>query len=131
MTKPAKEAPVAVEATTIVVLDLAEGTTLTRKLARGQGSVIRESEVHTYQEILAIAQEFVDILQFGTTFKLVEFLATQYVTAAQRMAEEHVEELMIRRAVAGLIETEEEEALSKIGCKQHVVVMLHVQWEKL
>ena len=89
VTKPAKEAPVAVEATTIVVLDLAEGTTLTRKLARGQGFVIRESEVHTYQEILAIAQEFADILQFGTTFKLVEFLATQQVAIAQRMAEEH------------------------------------------
>ena len=92
-----------------------EGMTLIGTLERGKGSLIQEREVLSYREIPAVMHKFTTILHLGTTFKLVEFLAMQQVVEARDLAEEHTERQMIQYAIAGLIELEEENALSKIG----------------
>ena len=58
-----------------------------------------ESEVLAYPDIPDTAHEFDALLQFGTTFELMEFLATQQIKVSQRMAEEHTEQQMIERVV--------------------------------
>ena len=53
-----------------------------------------------YPEMPAIdCHGFVSLLQFGTTFELMEFLALQQIEVSQRMVEDHVETQMIERAL--------------------------------
>ena len=51
-----------VEGSTTIVSDTTKGTTLTRKLEQGKGSLISEDEVLAYIEISAVAHEFAAVL---------------------------------------------------------------------
>ena len=73
-----------------------------------------------FPEMLVVAHEFVALLKFGASFEIMEFLATQQVKVSQCMAEEHAERQMIERVLTGMVEREEERALSKIGWMQNV-----------
>ena len=55
----------------------------------GKGVFTADSEVLKYPDIPDTAHEFGALLQFGTTFELMEFLAMQQIKVSQRMAEEH------------------------------------------
>ena len=44
-----------------------------------------------YPEIPDVANEFAARLQFGTSFKVMEFLAGQHIKLSQHMVEEHTE----------------------------------------
>ena len=55
---------------------------------RGKEVLTTESEVLTYLNIPDTAHEFNVLLQYGTTYELMEFLATQQIKVSQRMAEE-------------------------------------------
>ena len=58
----------------------------------GKGVLTAESEVLEYPDIPDTAHDFRTLLQFGTTSKLMEFLATQQIKVSQRMAEGHAEQ---------------------------------------
>ena len=74
-----------------------------------------ESEVLKYADIPDMTHEFGALLQFGTTYELMEFLATQQIKVSQRMAEEHAEQQMIERALPRTAESDYEGPLPKIG----------------
>ena len=79
---------------------------------------ITEDEGMGYKDLPVEAYEFSALLQLGTTYELMEFLARAQVVAATRMADEHVECKMIQRALAGELEPQEDRALQKIGRKK-------------
>ena len=81
-----------------------------------------ESEVLAYPDIPDTAHEFGALLQFGTSYKLMEFLATQQIKVSQRMVEEHEEQQMIERALTRTAESEDEEPLAKVGRKRNAGV---------
>ena len=51
-----------------------ENVAFTSNTIRGKGTLIPDNEVMAYPEILYVAHEFVARLEFGTTFKVMEFL---------------------------------------------------------
>ena len=81
-----------------------------------------KSEVLAYPNILDMAHEFGALLQFGTTYKLMEFLVTQQIKVSQRMTEEHAEQQMMERALTHTAESEDEEPLAKVGRKRNAGV---------
>ena len=70
---------------------------------RGKCILTPDNVVMAYPEMPAVAHEFTVMLQFGTSFEIMEFLATQQIKVLQRMVEEHKERQMIERALAGMI----------------------------
>ena len=81
-----------------------------------------ESEVLKYPDILDTTHEFGALLQFGTTYELMEFLATQQIKVSQRMAEEHEEEQMIERALTRTVESDDEGLLARVGLQRNAGV---------
>ena len=61
---------------------------ITVQSQQGKGVLAVESEVLTYPDIPDTTHEFSALLQYGTTYELMEFLATQQIKVSQRMAEE-------------------------------------------
>ena len=80
---------------------------------RGKSVLTAQSEVLAYPDIPDTAHEFGALLQFNTTYELMEFLATQQIKVSQRMAEEHEEQQMIERALTHREESEDEEPLAR------------------
>ena len=76
-------------------------------------------EVLSYLDIPDTTHEFGALLQFDTTFKLMEFLATQQIKVSQRMADEHTERQMIQRALTQTVESDEEGPLARVGRKRN------------
>ena len=72
-------------------------------------------EVLKYPNILDTAHELGALLQFGTTYELMEFLATQQINVSQRMAKEHAEQQMIERALTRTAESDDEGPLARVG----------------
>ena len=69
-----------------------------------------------------MAHEFGILLQFGTTYELMEFLMTQQIKVSQRMAKENVEQQMIEHALTRTVESEDEGQLAKVGKQRNVGV---------
>ena len=86
---------------------------------RGKGVLTMESEVLAYPDIPDTAHEFGALLQFGTTYELMEFLATQQIKVSQRMVEEHEEQQMIEWAVTRRTENNDEEPVANVGRKRN------------
>mgnify|MGYP006889217529 FL=1 len=87
------------------------------KIEHGQTKQISE-EVLGYKDLPVEAYQFSALLQLGTTYELMAFLARAQVAATTRMAEEHEETKMIQRALTGELEPHEDRALQKIGRKK-------------
>ena len=64
------------------------------------------------------AYEFNALLRHDITYELIEFLTRIKVATAARMGEEHEDNKMVQRALAGKLEPEENRALQKIGRKK-------------
>ena len=79
-------------------------------------------EVLRYPDIPDIAHEFGALLQFGTTYELMEFLATQLIKVSQWMAEEHAEQQMIERASTQRAESEDKGLLARVGRQRNVSI---------
>ena len=77
--------------------------------------MMTESEVLKYPDIPDTGHEIGALLQFGTTYELMEFLATQQIKVSQLMVEEHAERQMIEHALAGTAKSDNEWPLAKIG----------------
>ena len=93
---------------------------ITTQSQRGKGAFTTENEVLKYPDIQDTAHEFGALLQFGTTYELMEFLETQQIKVSKRMAEEHTEQQMIERALTQTTESEDEGALAKEGRQWNV-----------
>ena len=78
-----------------------EDVAFTGDTIRGKGTLIPDNEVMAYPEILDVVHEFAPLLQFGTTFEVMKFLAGQQMKLSQRMVEEHTEMQMIQCVLAG------------------------------
>ena len=70
-----------------------------RQIEQGQHSQFSEDEVLTLKGLPEEAFELGAILQHGTTYKLIDFLARLQVVAADRMAQDHAEQQVIERAL--------------------------------
>ena len=96
----ASKKSVAMVPETTLTLISDKDTMLTGKLQEGQPSQVSEKEVLSYLDIPPAAHKMAAILQFGTSFELVDYLARQQIVATAKMAEEHEDRQMIRRALA-------------------------------
>ena len=65
------------------------------KSQRGKGVLMAESEVLKDPDIPDTTHEFSALLQFATTYELMEFFTMQQIKVLQRMAEEHAQQRMI------------------------------------
>ena len=72
-------------------------------------------EVLGLPELLVAVHEFATILQFGTSFELVEWLAHRLQYASDMLAQEHKDRIMIQKAMISAIEPEEQPELDRIG----------------
>ena len=93
---------------------------ITAQSQKGKRTLTAENEVLRYPDIPDTAHEFGALLQFGTSYELMEFLATQQIKVSQRMVEEHGEQQMIERALMQRAESEDEGPLAKVGRQRNV-----------
>ena len=63
-----------------------------KPIEQGQQSRFSEDEVLTFRDLPAEAFELGAILQHGTAYELIDFLARLQVVVASRMAQEHAEQ---------------------------------------
>ena len=89
-------------------------STLMENTERGKGLLTSNNVVMACSEMSFVAHEFATLLQFGTSFEIMEFLATQQIKVSQCMDKEHMERQMIERALAGIAKREDECASGKI-----------------
>ena len=54
-------------------------STLTGNTERGKGIITPDNVVMAYPAMPVVAHEFATLLQFGTSFEMMEFLATQQI----------------------------------------------------
>ena len=67
----------------------------TTRIQEGQSSVRTVWEATAFPEIPSEAHELVVILQFGTSYELVEWLVKRLQEVSERMAQEHRDQIMI------------------------------------
>ena len=93
---------------------------ITTQRQRWKGVLMAESEVLKYPDIPDTTHEFNALLQFGTTYELMEFLAVQQIKVSQRMAEKHAEQQMIEHALTRTAESDDEGLLARVGRQRNV-----------
>ena len=89
-----------------------------RPIEQGQQSRFSEDEVLTFRYLLGEAVELGAISQHGTSYELIHFLARLQITATARMAQEHVEQQAIERALDNEPTLDDEPKLRKAGRKR-------------
>ena len=68
-----------------------------------------------FSDIPAAAHELAAILQFGTSYELVEWLAKRLQEVSERMAQEHRDQIMIQKSLCGAVEPNEQAEVDRIG----------------
>ena len=81
--------PVVTEVTTTV------NVCVPTQLQKGQSSKNTTREAHGFSDIPPAAHELAAILQFGTSYELVEWLARRLTEVSARLAQEHHDRVMI------------------------------------
>ena len=87
----------------------------TTKVQKGQSSITTVREVVGFADIPPIAHELAAILQFGTSYELVEWLARRLQEVSERMAQEHRDQIMIQKSLIGIVEPQEQQEVDRIG----------------
>ena len=72
-------------------------------------------EILDWPEFPPAAHELAAILQFGTSYELVEWLAWRLHEVSEQMAQEHKENVMIQKALVYSIEPEDQQEINRIG----------------
>ena len=86
-------------------MDEAKGLTFSAKEAKeGHSLVTPVREATAFPEIPPTAHELAAILQFRTTYELVEWLARRLQEVSERMAQEHRDQIMIQKTLRGTID---------------------------
>ena len=89
------------------------------QLQKGQSSKITTREAHGFSDIPPAAHELAAILQFGTSYELVEWLARRLTEVSARLAQEHHDRVMIQKSLRGMLEPQEKAEVEKIGRKRN------------
>ena len=89
------------------------------QLQRGQPSKITTQATLRFSDIPAAAHELAAIMQFGTSYELVEWLAKRLMEVSDRLAQEHKDRVMIQKSLSGTLEPEEQAEVDKIGWKRN------------
>ena len=89
------------------------------QLQQGQSSKIAIREAHGCLDIPPAAHELAAILQFGTSYELVEWLARRLTEVSERLAQEHHDRIMIQKSLRGALEPQEKAEVEKIGRKRN------------
>ena len=105
--------PVVTEVTTPV------NESVPTQLQKGQSSKIIIREAHGCLDIPPAAHELAAILQFGTSYELVEWLARRLTEVSERLAQEHHDRIMIQKSLRGVLEPQEKAEVEKIGRKRN------------
>ena len=66
-------------------------------------------------ELPPVAHEMVAIMQFGTSYELVEWLAQRLQEISEWLAQEHKDRVMILKSLIGVVEPKEQQELDRIG----------------
>ena len=85
---------------------------------RGQPSKVTSQAAQGFSDIPAAAHELAAILQFGTSYELVEWLANRLTEVSARLAQEHKDRVMIQKSLSGKLEPGEKEEVDRIGRKR-------------
>ena len=85
---------------------------------KGQSSQIAETDVFALRDMPAECFELGALLQHGTTYELIDFLARLQVAAADQMAQEHVERQVIERAPDNEPASDDESKIQKLDRKR-------------
>ena len=72
-------------------------------------------EATTFPEIPLAAHELAAILQFGTSYELVEWLARRLQEVSDRMAQEHQDQIMIQKTLRGTVDPQDQQEIDRIG----------------
>ena len=89
------------------------------QLQQGQSSKVAIREAHGCLDIPPAAHELAAILQFGTSYELVEWLARRLTEVSERLAQEHHDRIMIQKSLRGVLEPQEKAEVEKIGRKRN------------
>ena len=87
----------------------------TTKVQKGQSSITTVREAVGFADIPPAAHELAAILQFGTSYELVEWLARRLQEVSERMAQEQKDQIMIQKSLSGAVEPREQHELDQIG----------------
>ena len=72
-------------------------------------------EATAFPEIPPVAHELATILQFGTSYELVEWLAKRLQEVSERMAQEHRDQRMIQMTLRGTVDPQDQQEIDRIG----------------
>ena len=72
-------------------------------------------EAFGFSNIPAATHELATMLQFGTSYELVEWLAKRLQEVSERMAQEHRDQIMIQKSLCGAVEPNEQAEVDRIG----------------
>ena len=84
-------------------------------MQEGQSSVNPIREATAFPEIPPAAHELAAILQLGTSYELVEWLARRLHEVFERMAQEHRDQIMIQKTLRGTIDSQDQREIDRIG----------------
>ena len=84
---------------------------------QGKTSRFSKEKVMTFKDMPVESYELDVILQHGTTYEQINFLAHPQVVVAARMVQDHAEQWLVQRALANKLESNEQPQLQKIGQK--------------
>ena len=74
----------------------------------------------TPREALALPElPPVAILQFGTSYELVKWLAYRLQEFLEKLAQEHKDRIMIQKSLIGVVEPEEQQEIDRIGRRRN------------
>ena len=80
----------------------------TSRVQEGQSLVTLVREATTFPEIPPATHELAAILQFGTSYELVEWLARRLQEVSERMAQEHRDQIMIQKTLRGIVDPQDQ-----------------------
>ena len=72
-----------------------------------------------FSDIPAATHELAAILQFGTSYELVDWLAKRLTEVSEWLAQEHKDRVMIQKSLSGILEPEEQAEVDRIGQKRN------------
>ena len=83
------------------------------RIEKGKSSVMGPREALGFFEMPSAVHELVAILQFGTSYELVEWLAHRLQEVSERMAQEHKDRIMFQKSLIGVVEPEEQQEVNR------------------
>ena len=84
---------------------------------KSSATTIRGASI--FPKISPAAHKLAAILQFGTSYELVEWLARRLQEVSKRMGQEDQDRIMIQKSLISVVEPEEQQEVDRIGRHQN------------